>query len=73
MVGCQIDLEFSDNTVLPLSPITGVRGVGGPRGYARACARDSVLGKLALLVSLIPPEFVDHTYGEMLVTLDATE
>ena len=46
-------------------------GVSG--GYTRGCARDLTVGKLALLVSLIPPEFVDHTPGEILVALDGSE
>ena len=65
MVGCQIELVFSDNTVLP--PL--VWGWGGPPTLCARVRERLIIGKL-LLVSLIPPEFVDHTPGKVLVSLD---
>ena len=42
---------------------------GGPPTLCARVRERLIIGKL-LLVSLIPPEFVDHTPGKVLVSLD---
>jgi len=67
----KISLETNTEITHVSTACEGGGGWGGPLGLCAGVREWLMIGKL-LLVSLIPPEFVDHTYGEILVTLDGS-